>query len=250
MTPTHATKGTRRYRYYVSRIENGDSHRPWRLPAHAFERLVVERLARLVGQGSALADRLRAPSAETSELLRQRSSDLAERLTASASNAADLLHELGAAVQVHDDRVLLRLDARALLDRVLGADARWLAVEIVDESPLELVLPVRLRRRGQELRLVFPPGDSAAPAQVDAKLVELLAKAQQARDTLLGEQSAVPPAERPHLTRLARLSYLAPDIVAAIMNGRQPAHLSARQLLRAANLPSCWQAQRQMLGVD
>ena len=78
-----------------------------------------------------------------------------------------------------------------------------------------------------ELRLVFPPGDPAAPAQVDAKLVELLAKAQRARDTLLGEPTAVPPAERPHLTWQARLTYLAPDIVAAIMDGRQPAHLSA-----------------------
>jgi site-specific DNA recombinase len=42
---------------------------------------------------------------------------------------------------------------------------------------------------------------------------------------------------RQHQTRLARLSYLAPDIVGAIIDGRQPPELNGRRLLRFADLP-------------
>jgi site-specific DNA recombinase len=51
-----------------------------------------------------------------------------------------------------------------------------------------------------------------------------------------------------HRGRLARLSYLAPDIIAAIIEGRQPPSLNGRRLLRAASLPFDWQAQRRDLG--
>lgn len=57
----------------------------------------------------------------------------------------------------------------------------------------------------------------------------------------------IPIRHRRHLERTARLSYLAPDIVLAILDGKQPSHLSARKLVRAASLPLDWSAQRQML---
>ncbi|MBV9843099.1 MAG: hypothetical protein JOY99_16465 [Sphingomonadaceae bacterium] len=50
--------------------------------------------------------------------------------------------------------------------------------------------------------------------------------------------------KRDHLLRLAKLKFLAPDIVSAIMNGSQPVQLTARSLLRAADLPLCWDARR------
>jgi hypothetical protein len=47
---------------------------------------------------------------------------------------------------------------------------------------------------------------------------------------------------------LARFSFLAPDIVSAILEGRQPPTLQTRRLLRIAALPACWSEQRRMLG--
>ena len=52
-----------------------------------------------------------------------------------------------------------------------------------------------------------------------------------------------------HVARLARSGFLAPDIVAAIMKGRQPAGLMARQLPGAAEIPMDWVVQRQVLGL-
>ena len=56
------------------------------------------------------------------------------------------------------------------------------------------------------------------------------------------------PVERSHLVRLARLRFLAPDVTAAIFEGRQPVELTARALLRCSELPIGWDDQRRALG--
>ncbi len=47
---------------------------------------------------------------------------------------------------------------------------------------------------------------------------------------------------------LLRIAYLAPDIVTAILEGRQPAQLNRQRLARATSLPIDWPGQREMLG--
>ncbi|MGI4881295.1 MAG: hypothetical protein ACRYG4_27860, partial [Janthinobacterium lividum] len=53
---------------------------------------------------------------------------------------------------------------------------------------------------------------------------------------------------RKHFSRLARLAYLAPDIISQILDGTQPPTLVRTRLLAANDLPLCWNAQRQMFG--
>jgi site-specific DNA recombinase len=46
-----------------------------------------------------------------------------------------------------------------------------------------------------------------------------------------------------------RLSSLAPDIIGAIVNGRNPPQLTAKKLMRLSpHLPIHWTEQRQLLG--
>ncbi len=45
------------------------------------------------------------------------------------------------------------------------------------------------------------------------------------------------------------LAFLAPDITQAILDGNQPAHLTAERLTRLSSLPHAWDEQRHMLGV-
>jgi len=54
---------------------------------------------------------------------------------------------------------------------------------------------------------------------------------------------------RSYFTRIAQLSYLAPDITQAILEGRQPRGLTARMLL-IRYLPLSWPKQRIALGFD
>ena len=51
-----------------------------------------------------------------------------------------------------------------------------------------------------------------------------------------------------YFTRLVRLSYLAPDITQAILDGRQPPDLTAEKLLEHSRLPLAWHDQRTALG--
>jgi hypothetical protein len=50
-----------------------------------------------------------------------------------------------------------------------------------------------------------------------------------------------------HFMRLLRVSYLAPDIITAILDGAQPPELTRRGLLDA-NLPLDWALQRKLFG--
>jgi hypothetical protein len=52
-----------------------------------------------------------------------------------------------------------------------------------------------------------------------------------------------------HLTSLVRLSYLGPDIVRALLKGRQPIELTPTRPLRLSkDLPHDWKEQRRFLG--
>jgi site-specific DNA recombinase len=53
---------------------------------------------------------------------------------------------------------------------------------------------------------------------------------------------------RSYFTRVVRLSYLAPDITQAILDGRQPRDLTAQKLLAHSRLPLGWHDQRTALG--
>jgi len=49
MTPTHATKGSKRFRYYVTRTLPGDQSTKWRMPAGEIKRLVIDAVAKQLG---------------------------------------------------------------------------------------------------------------------------------------------------------------------------------------------------------
>ena len=51
-----------------------------------------------------------------------------------------------------------------------------------------------------------------------------------------------------YATRLFRLTLLAPDIVSAILSGKQSPDLTGRKLLNNMRLPPDWNEQRRSLG--
>ena len=51
-------------------------------------------------------------------------------------------------------------------------------------------------------------------------------------------------------TRVLRLSFLAPEILQAILRNRHPIDLSATRLVDKTRLPVAWDAQRALLGIS
>jgi len=97
--------------------------------------------------------------------------------------------------------------------------------------------------------------DPFATAKPDARLIKLLIRARRFSAALVGSDD-VPFAalakregvSNSYFTRLIRLSYLAPDITQAILDGRQPRDLTADKLLAHSRLPLAWHEQRAVLG--
>jgi DNA invertase Pin-like site-specific DNA recombinase len=274
MTPTHAVKKEMRYRYYVSRrlITGGDggaaSDNPHgqRIPAPNLEALVTDRLRSL------LADPIETFGAianvERDAPMQKRLRDGAAALSArwgrlQRDGLHDLIRFVLVRTQVHADRIDLDIDPAKLV--------RWLMSERGDEeiaagncastppadgsepSSIRLTIPARLKRTGIEMKfLVDGPRDSA-PA--DTSLVRLLLRAQKIGRRLfetgaptleeIAREEGIAPS---YATRVVRLTFLAPDIVAAILAGKQPPELTANKLMADTRLPLDWGEQRTVLG--
>jgi hypothetical protein len=120
---------------------------------------------------------------------------------------------------------------------------------------LVIRIPMRLQRRGGR-KLIMTPEGAAVPTPKpsrDEALVKALVRAHQWRRRIesgransitdLAEQEGVTVA---HVCRLLPLTCLAPDIVQAILDGRQPKGLRLAEVL--GNWPLAWNAQRETLG--
>ena len=125
-----------------------------------------------------------------------------------------------------------------------------------DDEIQILSTSVRLGRSGRAIRMLIEGTDPFATAKPDARLVKLLIRTRKFNATLLGsddvlfaalaKREGVSPS---YFTRLIRLSYLAPDIIEAILDGRQPHDLTADKLLAHSRLPFGWHEQRTVLGI-
>jgi hypothetical protein len=104
------------------------------------------------------------------------------------------------------------------------------------------------------MRIVVQNGGDACPP--DPALLRVLARSHdiQARltdnpslsvhDIARGEKVTAA-----YIYSILRLPWLAPDITAAIVNGRQPPRLTAKKLIRlSTHLPIDWVNQRKLLG--
>jgi site-specific DNA recombinase len=237
MPPTSSSKGTRRYRYYASVVEPGDDRPATRVSAHDLEVPVVESLRELMGDSDELRRRLGLDE-ETSSAIRKAGPEVLEELSREGVRQRGIVDRVIERVVVGTDELTLRISLQALTP---GCDGL-----------IDIVLPAARARRGHEVRLVVgSPADS--PAARDRKLAELVADAFHVRREVLRRPnlSMSTIAEelgrcRGELADRMRISFLAPDIVAAILDGRHPKHLTRAQLLKM-DIPMGWAEQRALL---
>ena len=160
-----------------------------------------------------------------------------------ASVAREIVEQVTVAVDRIDIRMSRAKVAAAL--KTEGANRR------PDLDSIVLSIEAKLRRAGKGKRLVIENG-----AEAEVGLVATIAEALAIRNQLLsGPDDSIEAMierlgiARGRLTSLVRLSYLAPDIVRAILEGRQPIELTTTRLLqRSKELPHDWKEQRLFLG--
>ena len=256
MTPTHATKKAKRYRYYVSASllagDHPQAQKGMRVPAGDIEALVLDRLRAFFSSRTDIGDALTPLDIEARafDAALRNAFTLSKRwLAAPPVEMKSLVLDIVERVTIAANRIdiwLNRAKIAAALE-VGGGSQR------PDIDPITLSIEAKLRRAGKGKRLVIANG---AGAEVNAGLVELIKDAFTIRIQLLsGSDDSIEAMSgrlgmnKCRLTSLIRLSYLAPDIVRALLEGRQPIELTPTQLLRLSkDLPHDWSEQRHVLG--
>ena len=259
MTPSHATKGTRRYRYYVTRPDRLDGSPAWSAPAHDLEMLVCGQVAGFLRQSSRVHDLIVANDdrATSTQLSLQLAEEMAATLTGTSFYEKErLLKRLVRSIALGESQ--LEIVGENQLEIVVDS-ARLgdlLEASIDASEPIALICETVRVRRGHDIRLVIPSSQPAKHriAARDPKLIALIAEAYAARQ-IVNEAGDKPLSRiaseagrcRSRLTKLAALSCMAPDIVTTVVEGRQPDTLNAKRLL-TMSLPIEWAEQRKMLG--
>ena len=116
---------------------------------------------------------------------------------------------------------------------------------------MTLHVPFRIVKRGGRKEMQMPEG-SARPRKIDSALVKALARAFRWKRMLesgefatiaeLAEQEGIAPS---YMTRVLRLTLLGPDIVEAILDGKQGAEVTLARVLEP--MPVEWSEQQSSL---
>ena len=260
MTPTHAVKKGRRYRYYVStQLISGirsDHAKGWRIPAGDIEVLVLDRLRAFLASESALGEALshfdldasavRSAMATASQLVKGWESLPPIKLR-------ELVRTVVETITVDDERVVASLKPTEVATILLGEECNL--PEARQPGAIELTIDAKLRRAGKGIRLVVGGGVAEKP---DGQMIALLRDAHATRDALMSGRDETIDAmaqrlgiKRDILSAQMRLTYLAPDIVRALVLGRPAEGLTPAGLLSSCkDLPHDWQLQRTVLGFE
>lgn len=262
-TPSSKRKKDRVYRYYVSiqAIKNGAESCPVKtVPAQALEEIVlawvrkilsapewIKKLAETAGQELKLPDInacLERFDAVWDELFPVEQARivhlLVEKVTVRPDGITLKLRPAGFVSVLQDIRPDLDLDQRA---------------KATTDTPLVIDIPAILRRQAGRKFIKAPDGSDLATSErprYDDALIKAVVRAHDWRGRLdsgkarsvreIGEAEGL---GETYVRNIVRLTELAPDITAAILNGRQPSSLTLSQI-RA--VPLLWDDQRRAFG--
>lgn len=227
MSPTYSVRRGNRYRYYLSgallRDRRPEAGSRARVNADDMEQLVVELLGRELSRPDLSAG---GPSAGWSTETR---------------------------AMVHDaiERVVVQGDELQIVRKPVASSAA--AAQADDDGPQVHRAPLPAPRPRARKEIIVPGGQNSSPRRVNHALILAIARAKSwMRDLRSGRYADTTDIARQfqlndaHVRRILRFGYLAPDIVEAIIEGRQPRPMTVKRLLRG--VPCVWADQRSAFG--
>jgi len=266
MTPTHANKKGRRYRYYVSQslIKRGrpkESDAGRRVPAGDVEQLVVDRITGFLWDEAAIFDAIEPFIDDLNErrsIVRQ-AADLAGRWQdLEPPEKRQVLQRLVARIEVRREKVKIQVQP-GQIPEVVDLDGEPMRIDQAASDvgpPIDLVVPARLKRMGMETKLLIDGAGGGPRGTPDRSMLRLLAQAYRYREMLLEAQGRTmldlareAGVGRPYFCRIVRLGFLAPNVVKAVLRDRHPPGLTANQLSLHTKLPNAWEDQISALGI-
>ena len=256
LTPSHAVKKGRRYRYYVSAalITEAGTNRAQgcELAAREIEEAVIRILADALNSPARLVERFGAagiPGDRIRKLL-SRAARMAAALGGSSGERAKTVRELVEKIIVHEKTIIIKLRPGLLL----AEDVASSASEAASDGAVELTATAAFTRRGAETKLVLPGfAPQKHSSRCDPALIKTIARRRASFEELatgrarsLQELTKRDGISRRYIRRLVGVAFLSPELVEAILQGRQPVELTATRLTEL-DLPLDWTEQHKLL---
>jgi len=125
-----------------------------------------------------------------------------------------------------------------------------------DDSGIQVHIPMKMKRRGGRKEIIVPQSlQSVMPSRpvYQEALVVALARAHRWKEMLesgkygsIIELASALGIDRSYMSRLLKFTLLAPDIVEAIIDGREPSGFAISKLI--SSIPDNWDEQRRKYG--
>jgi DNA invertase Pin-like site-specific DNA recombinase len=277
LTPTHANRHGKRYRYYAqpsSNIQSRKRGRPlgserrWRIPAVEIENAVIDCLKKQLADHHWLLKHCGGSDGTISwrRTVIAKARELADRIQSeSRGGLREILLTLLARVTLGEFGMLIdvrRTGLRAALvivedrrsegdtRRDAGPDALVERVSLPGSTVHDAVsvnIPIKLRRRGVETKLIIDAAGDSGDAEPDPALVKMIANAHRWWEDLVANRFPTMRAlaraygkDERYVARVLQLAFLAPKIVELVVTRNQPIEMTAQRLITMANLPPDW----------
>jgi len=181
LTPSHARKGERKYRYYVSRNFPAQGLAPprvgWRLPARELEDRVAAAVGEMLSDESAVLEAAQKTDIDSGQVDRvlHAARTWRHRLQSEAEQTF--------AIATLVDRVELKSDGIMVSIKLPIVGAGKSRTKLPSQVAIARWFPMQLKRRGVELRLIVGDHNRSA-AVVDLSLLKAVARAHRWFDEL------------------------------------------------------------------
>jgi site-specific DNA recombinase len=262
LTPSHTVKKGKRYRYYVTPPTATNNGTAMRIPAQDLESIVANRMNDFLLNEQTLLDTFAAyrfNATQQRTLMQCAQHHAANWPNTVPAKRRAFFHVAIERIVVREKVIEIALYEHALLNTLLQ--------DLPDNTPLPissdtlhtnpaiiLTTQAQLMRCGLEIRLVIAgENKKEEPSRLNQGLIKAMARGRNwyeqliSRDKVTLTDLAIESGVNDrYASRILRSAFLAPDIVEAILEGRQPKELTLHKMLD--NLPLDWNEQRRMLG--
>jgi hypothetical protein len=260
MSPTHATKGKKRYRYYISqavlKYMEGDGGTVLRVPAADVESVVIDQLKELLLDFSVIALTAKQngiPGCQLGSVMSSATKLADECIGMTTQEMKKLLDKLLVRSVLTQQRIESHFDLGELINIVVPGDEGALVSHHEEQEEHIARTPVALKRCGVENKLVIRTPQKTAAHSDSAKAIrKALKNAHRWNSALLtgqvrtiAELAEKEKCQPRYITDLIKLCFLTPDIQESINTGNSPHHLTLDILKKSVLLS--WGKQRSIL---
>ena len=243
----------KRYEYYVCHVDEKRAHHECplrRVPAAALERLLLNKIAALLKTPTMLA---KICDGELRDVLDTRQAGEAlENVAVLWSEMFPvekykLIHSLVRRVAVYENEVRIVFHAEGIVTLLNEAGVDFSISAEKSGVVCVLTVPCKLRRYGGLVKLHSADAPDEPRLPIQAALLQAHRGMEQivsGKATTMRQIAKSLKMDRSFVARTLQLANLAPDIVKAIWENRQPVTLSLDKLRRG--IPDSWEEQRKL----